>query len=261
VWADPSRVRQILINLIDNGIKFTPKSGTVTVEGQPFAEDEGLLRLSVSDTGCGISQENREIIFDRLAQVESNAETSRGGLGLGLFIARELVSRQGGRIWVESQLGHGSTFYFTLPIFSLAKLFARIFTVPNLQAGNVTLIMVDVFTVEGAIQSDLLQNLRRVLERCIQAGQDLLLPSMSNAASVATFFVVACTGPSGFEVIARRISMGLQSFDDDSRLKPVISSITLPVAPDKSRQEQIGELTARIERLVQAHLLVQEELK
>ena len=80
----------------------------------------------MSDTGCGISPENREAIFDRLAQVKSRAEASRSGLGLGLFIARELVSRHGGRIWVESQLGHGSTFYFTLPVFSLAKLCAHV---------------------------------------------------------------------------------------------------------------------------------------
>jgi PAS domain S-box-containing protein len=261
VWADPARVRQILINLIDNGIKFTPEGGTITVESRPIVEDEGFLCVSVSDTGCGISPENREAIFDRLAQVKSRAEASRSGLGLGLFIARELVSRHGGRIWVESQLGHGSTFYFTLPVFSLAKLCAHVFTASNLEKGFVILIAVDVVPIEGVVQADILPEIRRVLERCIHAGQDVLLPSMSDADPVETFFIVACTDPSGFAVIASRISRELQNFDSASRLKPVISSTTLLVPPGQSRKEQTGGVTAGIERLVRAHLLGKESLK
>jgi hypothetical protein len=262
VWADPVRVRQILINLIDNGIKFTPEGGTLLVECTAFVEDEGFLRLSVSDTGCGISPENHEIIFDRLAEIKSGVAASRSGLGLGLFISRELVSRHGGRIWVESQLGRGSTFYFTLPVFSLAKLCGPIFTVANFEAaGSVTLIAVDVVPVDGAVQEDIALEIRRVLERCIHPGHDVLLPSMSEAEPVQTFFIVACTNPRGFEVIANRIGRELRNFDTASHLKPVISSTTLLVAPDRSREEQIGEVTAGIERGVQAHLMAKERLK
>jgi len=261
VWADPARVRQILINLIDNGIKFTPEGGTITVESRPIVEGEGFLCLSVSDTGCGISPANREAIFDRLAQVKSRAEASRSGLGLGLFIARELVSRHAGRIWVESKLGHGSTFYFTLPVFSLAKLCAHVFTASNLEKGFVILIAVDVVPIEGAVQADILPEIRRVLERCIHAGQDVLLPSMSDADPVETFFIVACTDPSGFTVIASRIARELQNFDSASRLKPVISSTTLLVPPGQSTKEQTAGVTAGIERLVRAHLLGKERLK
>jgi signal transduction histidine kinase len=261
VWADPARVRQILINLIDNGIKFTPEGGTITVESRPIVEGEGFLCLSVSDTGCGISPANREAIFDRLAQVKSRAEASRSGLGLGLFIARELVSRHDGRIWVESQLGHGSTFYFTLPVFSLAKLCAHVFTASNLEKGFVILIAVDVVPIEGAVQADILPEIRRVLERCIHAGQDVLLPSMSDADPVETFFIVACTDPSGFTVIASRIGRELQNFDSASRLKPVVSSTTLLVPPGQSTKEQTAGVTAGIERLVRAHLLGKERLK
>jgi len=261
VWADPARVRQILINLIDNGIKFTPEGGTITVESRPIVEGEGFLCLSVSDTGCGISPANREAIFDRLAQVKSRAEASRSGLGLGLFIARELVSRHAGRIWVESQLGRGSTFYFTLPVFSLAKLCAHVFTASNLEKGFVILITVDVVPIEGVVQADILPEIRRVLERCIHAGQDVLLPSMSDADPVETFFIVACTDPSGFTVIASRIGRELQNFDGASRLKPVISSTTLLVPPGQSAKEQTAGVTAGIERLVRAHLLGRERLK
>jgi PAS domain S-box-containing protein len=99
VWADPARVRQILTNLIDNGVKFTPDSGAISVKAKLFGEDHDFVCLSVSDSGCGISVENREIIFERLAQVKDSGEVSRSGLGLGLFISRELVTRHGGRIW------------------------------------------------------------------------------------------------------------------------------------------------------------------
>jgi PAS domain S-box-containing protein len=261
VWADPARVRQILINLIDNGIKFTPEGGTVAVASRPFPENHGFLCLSVSDTGYGIRQEDREIVFDRLTQLKSAGETSRGGLGLGLFISKELVLRHGGRIWVEGRLGHGSTFYFTLPVFSLAKLCAPILTTANLEPGCVTLIAVDVVPVAGAAQTELLPEMRKVLERCIHPAQDVLLPAMSDSEPVNGFFIVACTDNNGFSVIARRISKELKDFDRTSRLRPAISSTILLVAPGQSRKEQIDEVTARIERLVQAHLLNKERLK
>jgi PAS domain S-box-containing protein len=117
LWADPGRVRQILINLLDNGIKFTPAGGTVSLSCASRVEDEGFLCFSVTDTGYGISQENLELVFDRLAQVESPLIASRSGLGLGLHIAKELVTLHGGRIWVESQLGRGSTFLYLTNIF------------------------------------------------------------------------------------------------------------------------------------------------
>jgi hypothetical protein len=254
VWADPVRLRQILINLIDNGVKFTAESGTVTVESRLYARDEGFLCLSVSDTGCGISPENCEIVFERLAQVRSGNQASRSGLGLGLFISRDLVSRQGGRIWVESQLGHGSTFYLTLPVFLLAKLCVHVLTTPNLEAGFVTLIVVDVVSVEGAVQTDIVPEIQRVLEGCIRPGQDMLLPLMSDSEPVETFFIVACTDPNGFSVIARRISRALQNFDNTSKLKPVISSMTLVVEPSQSREEQIRGVIDRIDRWIQEHL-------
>jgi PAS domain S-box-containing protein len=115
-WADRARVRQVLINLIDNAIRFTPERGTVAVRARVFAEDSGFLCLSVVDTGCGISPADCLTVFDRLAQVKSAEESSRKGLGLGLFISKELVTRQGGRIWVESRVHEGSTFSFTLPV-------------------------------------------------------------------------------------------------------------------------------------------------
>ena len=260
VWADPARVRQILINLIDNGIKFTPKNGTVTVESRIFTDD-GFLCFSVSDTGCGIRPEDSEIVFDRLAQLKSTSEMSRSGLGLGLFIARDLVSRHGGQIWLESKIGQGSTFSFTLPRFSLAKLCAHVFTGPNLGAGFVTLIAVDVVAVGGAVQTDIVLEIRKILARCIHPAQDVLLPSVSGAGPVENFFIVACTDARGCEVIASRITRELHNFDRTSRLNPAVSSTTLIVASNTSGKDQISGVTARIDRLIQDHFLGKERLK
>ncbi|HWH78238.1 MAG TPA: ATP-binding protein, partial [Candidatus Binatus sp.] len=119
--ADPQRLKQILTNLVDNAVKFTRESGRITVAARICEEDENFIRVSVSDTGCGLSAESTAKIFDRLYQVEQTLVATRKGLGLGLHIARELVLRHGGRIWVESQLDAGSKFHFTLPVFSLKR--------------------------------------------------------------------------------------------------------------------------------------------
>jgi PAS domain S-box-containing protein len=255
VWADPVRLRQILTNLIDNGIKFTPENGVVTVASTIYAEDENLVCMSVSDTGRGISPEHCEIVFERLTQIGSSSQASRSGLGLGLFICRDLVSRQGGRIWVESQVGHGSTFYLTVPVFSLAKLCDPIFTPPNLESGFVTLIAVDVDSIEEAVQAELVPAIRQILERCIRPGQDTLLPEMNDAKSPNSLFIVACADAKGFAVMAKRIARELQTFDNASRLNPVISSTTLPLALGIAREAQVREIMVSIERLIRDHLV------
>jgi signal transduction histidine kinase len=114
--ADPARVRQILFNLVDNALKFTPKGGRVEIRGELRDAEPGYACITVSDTGHGIRPEAQSGLFQRLNQAQDGAGASRQGLGLGLYIARELVTRQGGRIWVESQPERGSSFTFTLPL-------------------------------------------------------------------------------------------------------------------------------------------------
>ncbi|MEE8292463.1 MAG: ATP-binding protein [Candidatus Tectomicrobia bacterium] len=115
VFVDPMRIRQVLTNLIDNGIKFTPAQGTITLGTRELDDAADFLCLTVTDTGDGIAPEDTERIFERLSQTTETIDVHRQGLGLGLYICRELISRHQGRIWVESQPGHGSTFCFTLP--------------------------------------------------------------------------------------------------------------------------------------------------
>ena len=111
--ADQTRLRQILIILVDNAIKFSSDGGAVTIQARVLQEDPRLLIIDVSDTGCGITLETAERIFERMYQVPGSAWTSRKGLGLGLYICKELVTRQGGQIWVKSRPEKGSTFSFT----------------------------------------------------------------------------------------------------------------------------------------------------
>jgi len=114
ICADPRRVRQILNNLLDNAFKFTPPPGKVTIRA---ASENDFVRISVTDTGIGIAPEHQPKVFDRLHQVPGSVTGSRKGFGLGLHICRELVVLQGGRIWVESQTGKGTTIHFTLPVY------------------------------------------------------------------------------------------------------------------------------------------------
>ena len=110
VLADASRVQQVLVNLLHNAIKFTSSGGQVTLRA--VQQDREIL-FSVTDTGIGIAAENVTRIFERFYKVDRSRATS--GTGLGLAIARHLVEAHGGRIWVESEVGKGSTFSFTIP--------------------------------------------------------------------------------------------------------------------------------------------------
>jgi signal transduction histidine kinase len=113
VSADARRVGQVLSNLLSNAIKFTDERGKIVVSAR---QRGGAIVVSVSDEGPGIPSENLSKVFDRFWQAE---ETKRMGSGLGLSIAKGIVEAHGGRIWVDSQLGKGSSFSFTLPLAAL----------------------------------------------------------------------------------------------------------------------------------------------
>lgn len=109
--ADKSRIEHVMINLVHNAIKFTPSGGIISISAKKEANN---IRFSVSDTGKGIAREDLTRIFERFFKAD-RARTG-SGTGLGLSIARQIVEAHGGKIWVESTLGKGSTFYFTLPL-------------------------------------------------------------------------------------------------------------------------------------------------
>ena len=118
VRADAIRIRQVMINLLSNAAKFT-EEGSITVNVSSYREEgKKLVKISVTDTGAGISAQDQEKLFQAFSQVDASPTRKSGGTGLGLSICKQLINMHGGQIWVESKEGEGSTFHFTLPPFN-----------------------------------------------------------------------------------------------------------------------------------------------
>ncbi len=113
--ADPEKIRQVLTNLLSNALKFTPAQGKIRISAKNQSE---FVEITVKDSGMGIPEDQKEAVFERFRQVKSGREvvTGQKGTGLGLAIAKGNVEAHGGRIWIESELGKGTTVHFTLPV-------------------------------------------------------------------------------------------------------------------------------------------------
>jgi signal transduction histidine kinase len=218
VFADPTRIRQILVVLVDNAIKFTPTGGVVKVKVRAFSDDPNQVVLEVSDTGCGIRPNFTERIFERLFQAPDPASTGRKGLGLGLYICKELVTIQGGRIWAKSTLGQGSTFSFTLPIFSLPKLISPALLQEGRGKRSLTLIITELASrtgwLSGEARAEYCHSVRDLLRRCLYSNLDVLLPKMGPAGAAELFFTVVVTDTMGSESILKRIREQFNGRDD-----------------------------------------------
>jgi signal transduction histidine kinase len=118
VRADERRLRQVVFNLLSNAVKFTPAGGRVDVSARAL---DGVVEIAVADTGPGIAPEDQEVIFQEFGQARIAPERGEEGTGLGLPLARRFVELHGGRLWVETAPGEGSTFRFTLPAPSSAR--------------------------------------------------------------------------------------------------------------------------------------------
>jgi PAS domain S-box-containing protein len=117
--VDYKRVARVLRNLLSNAVKYSPKGGTITVQGR---DGEGQVVICVSDKGIGIAQHDLPRVFERFYRIESDATRNVGGIGLGLAVCQGIIEAHGGRIWVESVLGVGSDFYFSLPSDTVSEL-------------------------------------------------------------------------------------------------------------------------------------------
>lgn len=116
IYADRDKIKHVLANLIGNAIKFTSDGGRVWVSFSRRGADESELLVEVGDTGRGIARDHYDLVFREFAQVDASPSRTHHGTGLGLAIARRFVELHHGRIWVESELGKGSRFFFTLPL-------------------------------------------------------------------------------------------------------------------------------------------------
>ena len=116
IWGDRDRIAQILTNLLSNACKYTPNGGQISLDVETVEIDEKpFLQVAVQDSGIGISDEDKTRIFKQFVRANDSRIDNVKGLGLGLSITRTMVIKQGGTIWVESEIGQGSTFYFTIP--------------------------------------------------------------------------------------------------------------------------------------------------
>jgi signal transduction histidine kinase len=115
VAGDQLRLRQIILNLVNNAIKFT-EQGSVALEAEPYSDNQVVIRIK--DTGIGMTPEEKDGLFQQFHQVDGSPTRRVGGTGLGLVITRYFIEMHGGEIFVESEKGSGSTFWFTLPVFA-----------------------------------------------------------------------------------------------------------------------------------------------
>ena len=261
VHGDPDRILEVLINLIDNAVKFTPSGGAVTIRACRIPTDSDFVCLSVSDTGCGISAEARSLIFERLYQDPNSVDNSRKGLGLGLFIAKELVSLHGGRIWVASDGASGSTFSFTLPLYSLPKVLFPVITYRDRLRESFVLVRVDLRPKSKPPRGnwkEVCRHSRELLERCVYLDKDLVLPPMTTAGAEQTFFVVASTDLERSQIMMTRIREQMDKLPD---LKACggfeVSAVAVP-SPNStagtSLEQQVEEVAGKVTEVVRAAL-------
>jgi hypothetical protein len=229
----------------------------------PGSSDE--IQISVSDTGVGIPDEDLKSIFDRLFQVKSNQDkASRRGLGLGLYISKELVNRHGGKIWVTSEVGKGSNFIFTLPAFSLQRIIQPIQINNGQSSSKISLITTELypaknFLTDHAVRSLILES-RDTLKRCISHG-DVVLPEMAEPGNEGLVFAVVRGGEEVSEAVAKDIVERLRKSHlvNANKLSPVVLYETIskldPAAPEVS----LADAASKITGLVQTSLSARKE--
>jgi signal transduction histidine kinase len=257
--ADPMRVRQILLVLIDNAIKFTPPNGTVTVTVRQAVEDPDTLVVEVADTGLGFQPELAERIFERLYQAPDPAQGGRKGLGLGLYICKDLVDRQGGKIWASSAPGRGAVFSFTLPLFSMANMITPAIQSATPGQDSIALIVTEVDSrsvgASSELRGELRRRIRELLERGLRGQYDTVLPKIGSAAAADLFFMVAVADEVGSEAIVQRIRGQLRRFRQmqGAELQFAVSHHLLKltkIPAAESGQSLIDEVSASIQGLV-----------
>ncbi len=266
--ADPQRTRQVLNNLINNGIKFTPEGGSVLVYIGFFENDSDFLRVSIQDTGPGVPQDEKEKIFEYLYQSDRTIDDSRKGLGIGLYICQEIIERHGGMIWVDSNPGHGSTFSFTLPVFSLEALVTPVLTPEVASSGNMGVITVEVSPTNPRFLKNDDENVMfevwNILKHCILPDLDLVLPRMARLEKSEVFFILACSSPQGIEAMIRRIEAQLRQCVSlcDSDLQSEVSGVmikTMAMNQPRSYDKQLESIVVQIEKMVRDKSIPKEE--
>jgi len=257
VHADPDRVLEVLINLIDNAVKFTPAEGTVIVKLSRQETDPDFCYVTITDNGRGISPEALPLIFERLYQDPDSVDGNRSGLGLGLYIARELVNLHGGRIWAASQPGQGTTFTFNLPVYSLSKLLSPVITHEQQLRESIVLLRVDLTPLARPVRGNWKEVCRECLEllrRCVYVDKDLVLPAMATNGPEDTFYVVASTDMDRVNIMITRIveQIGaLTHLKSTGTLRATARQVKFSAEmQDKTLEQQVVVVAERVTEMV-----------
>ncbi len=260
-YADPTRLRQILVILVDNAIKFTPFGGSVRVQVRYWEKEPEFLCIEVSDTGCGIEPDHIDRVFERLYETLDDCHPS-GGLGLGLFICNRLVKQQGGQMWVESELQKGSTFSFTLPLFSLKKLLVPLLRNDKWPRNSAALIQASMSMRDPAPARDAQEiwsrEVRSLVRSCIMPNLDVLLPRMSRRGSEERFRVLAFADEKGAAILASRIRDQFEHFPHLTQvfrnLKVTYSMLHSPDGTGEiSGDDIVNTLIENLEETIRGH--------
>ena len=200
--------------------------------------DPELVYVSVVDTGRGINPEARALIFERLYQDPDAVDNNRAGLGLGLYIAKELVELHAGRIWVTSEPGSGSTFSFTLPVYSLAKLLFPVIVYEGRLRDAMVLVKVELTPLSSPPRGNWKETCTQCLEilrRYVYMDKDLVLPLMGNRGTGEMFFVAASTDLERAEIMMKGIREQLEKITDlksSGLLQVSAARVALPSAQE-----------------------------
>ena len=264
VLGDSDRILEVLINLIDNAIKFTPPEGAVAVRAARMRSDPDFVGITVSDTGPGITPEARHLIFERLYQDPHAVDNSRKGLGLGLFIARELVTLHGGKIWVASEPGSGAAFTFTLPLYSLARPLSPVLIHDGRLREAVVLVKVNLWRRSRAARVNWKEACARTLDRlqrCVYLDKDLVLPPMAGFGPEQTLFVVGSTDLTRAEIMMARIRGQIEMLPElkgSCEVEISAAAVSLTDLPGsgsteaKSLEAQVAAVAQRVTEMARA---------
>jgi Histidine kinase-, DNA gyrase B-, and HSP90-like ATPase len=246
---------------VDNAIKFTPPEGSVMVRAHRVEADPDSVYLSVNDSGRGINPDTKTMIFERLYQDPEAVDNNRSGLGLGLFICREIVRLHGGRIWASGEPGQGSTFNFTLPLYSLGKLLAPVITYQERLRPSFVLVRVDLVPLSDPPRGNWKETWQQgleILRRCVYLNKDLVLPPMGTSGAAETFLVVASTTMQQSGIMATRIREQLERIPDlntKCSVRIMAAPIELPpTVADESLEQQVQRVDGCITRMILASM-------
>jgi hypothetical protein len=254
VLADDVRIRQVLTNLVDNAIKYSDEGGEIELAAVRDAGHPSFVLVSVRDTGCGVAPEARDRIFDSMQQESDGDRRRRKGLGIGLYLCKEVVTRHGGSIWVETERGKGSTFCFTLPEFDFAKLIAPAISA---RGESTAVIRVDLAPADAPASHGVPEALARrayhLAKTCLRPG-DVMLPRFLHAGALESYFAVAPADLAGMQSICARIRKQFAASAElrESQIRLAVRGIVLQRSDaDRAKPDALVEVAREIERWTQ----------